>query len=165
MTGDPIDADGPIAAARAWHRALVARDVDAAWKLTDEPLRRDLVECWLQHVGADPRDAEPLVRHMLSPTPDADVWDVFLSALLDTFDSFRTVQGADRRRWGWATDPRPVALDYELALMVDLDGAAVHAHVFLCRHDAAAGWLVNEAPHTLPGVTLPSRIPATPATI
>lgn len=163
MSRDPIDADGPIAAARAWHHALVERDVDAAWCLTDEQLKRDLVGCWLAHVGADPRDTEALTEHLLTDSPDADVWREFSDALLATFHSIRAVQGAELRRWGWATDPRPVSLDYELALMVDLDGAAIHSHVFLCRHDPAAGWLVSEAPNTLPGVTLPTRIPVAPA--
>jgi hypothetical protein len=168
MSSPMLPRDSPHFAATVFvHAILIDGNMAAAWTMMDESLRRTFAWDWIEANAEHPAIVNmSAVRGTSSPfTIAADLaTDGPRHALFERFaplaiDWFRERWSAvDLNRWGWATDPRPAALDLETLLLVDPDkaiqvqggpmdgGYACPAVELLVRHDGDV-WLIAGIGH------------------
>lgn len=160
--------EGPTGAASAWINAILRRgSLAVAWPLTDPENREVLVTAWLlqnsDHPAVAGEDLDTLADDLASLTPDRlELWHYFDVAMVQHFRW--VLANVDLDVWGWASDPRPMAVDLEGVLLVDAGPLDEHnrpltpgphpAIAFVMRYVDGA-WLVNAvaAPDKLPGLS------------
>ena len=100
------------------------RDLRAAWRLTHPDLRRQLVSAWVEanknHPHLRPRDYAELTVRLAEVDSSDPLWDGYAMTQLREFGE--RWSHIDLKTWGWGTDPRPLAPDRELAILVDVEG-------------------------------------------
>jgi hypothetical protein len=158
--------EGPIEAASAWVNAILRRgSLAVAWPLTDPDNRESLAESWVaenqDHPALAGEDLETIVEDLASLEPERlELWHYFDASTVLCFRS--ALANVDLDSWGWATNPRPVAIDFEAVILVDagpLDednrptAPGPYPAIGFLMHYVEGAWLVN-------AVTSPEEEPA-----
>lgn len=95
--------DEAVAAARAWVRTVMdERDLEAAWPLTDPPLRKVLAQHWILSSSPDvvgpPEQWEALADRLAASPPVHPLWPQFARERLARWREFW--QGFSAVTWG-----------------------------------------------------------------
>lgn len=147
----------PIEAAADWLRLLRVGRFLEAWRQLDGGYRRVLAERWLEGSGdqrvaaLDATELDWMVGEVAGLDSDEPDWPAFVEL---TCGELLAAFPANRDGWGWATDPRPIAVDLALVLFANTAGrvgteAAVVEAVGVYMRHTPSGWriaAVNEEP-------------------
>lgn len=156
---------GPIETAAAWMNAVLRdRSLSRAWPITAQDLRQDMVATWVEANRSNwmlaNEDPEAVIEDLASDHPERqNLWRLFDT--VGTIELRALWPNVDLDTWGWATDPRPLALDLEAVLLLDagpLDEnnrpltPGPHPAIAFLMHYADNVWRVS-------AVTSPDRLP------
>lgn len=145
--------ESAVGVADVWLRELlVNEDLSAAWNLMDEPLRRVLAQDRIIGSGEWPevaaRDRDDLAASLAAGATTDPMWPAFAESILAewrvAFAIFR------EEGWGFSTQPRPVALDFELVVAAagsstgHVSGPTLIENALpILMHSTVGGWRVS----------------------
>lgn len=143
----------PLETASLWLRGIVEARPAEAWALMDDDYRRGFAQEWIAHASDVLGPMQALDDGLLDRLSAADaidhepLWEAFAVAMLARFAHHW--KGIDFNARGWTTDPRPVALDYEMVHFVEAPaGVAEHDMVVpainILMHHTEDGWRVAD---------------------